>query len=77
MDIKIAALETRNGFLVKTTYGNKKGCDRKHIEWMLNGIIDGYITGEKAHRWLGWAQAMICVFDSAELEDLKNVNFEA
>ncbi len=77
MDIKEAALQTRNQFLVAVKYSEKEGCDREHIEWMLNGIIHGYITGEKAHRWLGWAQAIICAFDSATLAKLKIINHKA
>jgi len=43
---------------------------------MLNGIILGYITDEKAHRWLGWAQAVVCAYEYTTLEDLKVINSE-
>ncbi len=77
MDIKVAATETAKKISLLNSYGSKPGLDKKHIQWMLSGIELGYITGEKAHRWLGWAQCAICVFDNIELDDLKKVNFEA
>lgn len=46
----------------------------RHVEDMLMGIINGTITGDKAHRWLGWAQAIICVGGGATLEELKAIN---
>jgi len=76
MDIKKAANATLNKITSKT-YKSKVGCDREHIEWMLDGIILGYITGEKAHRWLGWAQGIICIHESLTLEELKLINYES
>jgi hypothetical protein len=47
----------------------------EHIEWMLKGIEDGYIKGEKAHRWLGWAQAVIHIHqDKMPLDTFKSFN---
>ena len=45
-----------------------------HLCWMLNGIIQGYIQNEKAHRWLGFVQGALVVRDLATVEDLKGIN---
>ena len=76
MDIRIAAKNTRD-LLGNIEYSSKKGCDKHHIEWMLRGIELGYIQHEKAHRWLGWAQAIICIAGDSNLDELKDVNFRA
>jgi len=34
----------------------------------------GEITGEKAHRWLGWVQGCVCVGKGGTLEDMKGIN---
>jgi len=47
----------------------------EHVEWMLKGIVDGYIKGEKAHRWIGWAQAVIHIHqEDVPLEHFKEIN---
>jgi UDP-N-acetylglucosamine:LPS N-acetylglucosamine transferase len=46
----------------------------RHVENMLHRIYHGEITGTKAHRWLGWAQAIICVGGGATLDELKAIN---
>lgn len=45
-----------------------------HIQWMLDGIILCYIQHEKAHRWLGWAQACICIHQGISLDQMKQIN---
>lgn len=45
-----------------------------HVTEMLGKIVRGEITGTKAHRWLGWAQAIICVGGGATLDELKAIN---
>ena len=39
--------------------GNPSTCN-EHLIWMLDGIILGYIQYEKAHRWLGYVQGVMC-----------------
>lgn len=47
----------------------------EHVTWMLQGIVKEYITGEKAHRWLGWAQAVISIHqEGMPLETFKEIN---
>lgn len=71
MDIKRAAQRTKDKIKSNCIYTSTMGCDKEHLKWMLDGIILGYITGEKAHRWLGWAQAIIVVNLNSNLEEMK------
>ena len=48
-----------------------------HAFDMLEAIRDGKVEGEKAHRWLGWAQCIMCVGDAATLDQLKEINHKA
>jgi hypothetical protein len=41
---------------------------------LLTEIENGAVSGEKAHRWLGWAQAVICCRGGASLDELKRIN---
>lgn len=47
---------------------------RNHIEDMLNKIVSGEISGDKAHRWLGYAQAAVVFGGGASLEIMKQIN---
>ena len=46
----------------------------EHALWMLLGISTGYIQYEKAHRWLGYAQALIVANEIATLHDMRAIN---
>jgi len=48
-----------------------------HIISMLDRIVSGEISDEKAHRWLGWAQACICMGNVENLEGLQRINYES
>ena len=48
-----------------------------HASWMLHGITMGYVQHEKAHRWLGYAQALIVNHGVASLADMKEINKRA
>ena len=48
-----------------------------HVLGMLDQIVSGSIYGEKAHRWLGWAQACMCHGKVATLDELKQINKDA
>ena len=76
MKLKKAAQGTMN-LMTEVEYGFADACDKEHIDWMLNQIILGTITGTKAHRWLGWAQAVVCFNEDVTLEELKKINYEA
>lgn len=45
-----------------------------HAIWMLEGIADGYVQHEKAHRWLGYAQALLVSDDVITLDQAKEIN---
>ena len=53
------------------------GLGTEHAMWMLNGIFEGYIQNEKAHRWLGYAQGILVASEVVSLDDMKNINFAA
>ena len=53
------------------------GLTLEHAAWMLHGIIGGYIQNEKAHRWLGYAQAMLVLIKIVTLAEIKYLNKEA
>lgn len=59
---------------VPAPYFDRKENSLCHAEWMLKGIVEGYIQHEKAHRWLGWAQCLISVYGLASLDELKDIN---
>lgn len=87
MDIKIAAENTRN--LIDDTPLLPEAADpdgpesyqqpwcKAHLHVMCRKIQEGEVTGEKAHRWLGWVQACICMGSGATLDELKNINHKA
>lgn len=48
-----------------------------HAMWMLWEIADKRIEGRKAHRWLGYAQAILIGQSAMTLDDAKQLNREA
>ena len=52
----------------------KKENTLAHAYWMLTLIAHGDIVDEKAHRWLGWAQALLSCHNVTTLETLKAIN---
>ena len=51
--------------------------DKKHLIYMCEQIIDFDVTGEKAHRCIGWLQGCIYMKGWASLEDMKQLNKNA
>ncbi len=78
MDIQIAAQKTVELLpeAIKAER-NEHGDTAHHAKWMLVEISEGRVTGEKAHRWLGWAQAAVCFCCHGTLEEMKTINHEA
>ena len=79
MDVKIAAEKTIDRLVAS---GRAWDCfnsavSSTHIFDMLHQIERGERVGDQAHRWLGWAQAIICVHNGATLEELKKINHES
>lgn len=52
-------------------------CGKAHVTDMLHSIEDGTIAGEKAHRWLGWAQCAIVASGGGALDDMKAISVAA
>ena len=81
MDIKVAAqLTLDHASMIKINDmfpEDHPAYGKLHLFDMLDAIIDGTIGGEKAHRWLGWVQAIMCVQGAATLEQLKDINHKA
>ena len=50
------------------------GKTKSHAHWMLIGLREGYVKGDKAHRWLGYAQAIIVSHGHLSLNDMKEIN---
>lgn len=48
-----------------------------HLHWMLIALMTEEVTGDKAHRWLGWVQCAIVVGGGATLEQMKAANKRA
>ena len=46
----------------------------EHLYDMIIAIESGEVAGEKAHRWLGWIQGVVCCRGGATLEEMKEIN---
>lgn len=74
MDVRIAAQETdklidaTNLPLSNSEYG------KNHLHEMVNKIICGEVSGEKAHRWLDYLQGAVVIGGGATLEQIKMIN---
>lgn len=78
MDIKIAAKETSKLIDDCTLFNpGKPNASKEHMREMVAKIVSGEVSGEKAHRWLGWLQACIYVSSDVTLDELKLINYEA
>jgi len=53
---------------------DKPGCTRDHINVILQQVIDAEVTGPKAHRFIGWAQGVLCMDGFISLNDARNIN---
>jgi hypothetical protein len=47
---------------------------KDHLKYMILKMVNGEITGEKSHRWLGWIQGCVCVGGGTNLEEMKKIN---
>ena len=84
MDVSFAATLTLR--LVNKTYeGGHRHLHQKsdrsldgkginHAVWMLEEVKHCRVKAEKAHRWLGWAQAILVYEGAATLEQCKTIN---
>jgi hypothetical protein len=75
MNIKLAAKYTSE--LIDGAKGLARDdpeTGRQHLHVMAAKIVSGEVTGEKAHRWLGWMQACIVLGDGSTLKEMKEIN---
>ena len=60
-------LGRRQSYLSKQdTHGRGVG----HAIWMLEGVKCGYVTGEKSHRWIGYAEGILVAGNVVDLGGL-------
>ena len=74
MNIQKAALNVLRGLGDYTDKRDPEGKTVAHAYWMLQGIAQGYIQHEKAHRWLGYAQGIIVAWNEGTLDEMKLAN---
>jgi len=53
---------------------DKPGCTRSHICVILQQVIDANVTGAKAHRFIGWAQGVMCMEGFLTLDQARDIN---
>lgn len=76
-EVRVWALRTLEniGGPENQDYGrHEQGDTLEHAVWMLRGISEGYVTDEKAHRWLGYAQALAVLHTDIDIDLLKIIN---
>lgn len=52
----------------------KLGIELCHQHWLLLEVFNEKVLGEKAHRWLSWAQGVLAANGVLSLEDCKYAN---
>lgn len=48
--------------------------DHSHLMWMLEQIEEEKVTGEKAHRWIGYIQGVLVACEVTTVEEMKALN---
>jgi hypothetical protein len=80
MNVQVAARLTRERIERNALTGSwpaEGPCGYVHVHSMLVQIEDGGIAGEKAHRWLGWAQCAAVAAGASVLDEMKAINYAA
>ena len=65
MDTKIAACKMWDIVEKSNLPDEHPEYGKDHLRYMLKELELGRITGEKAHRWIGWIQGCVCVGNGA------------
>lgn len=52
----------------------RTGLNASHIKSILEQVRDGEVTGSKANRFIGWAQACLCTEDFLTLDMARDMN---
>jgi hypothetical protein len=74
MNIKIAAMNMVKHIDNSDLPDMNQSFGKNHMYDMVDKIITDEVSGEKAHRWLGYIQGCVCVSGGATLDQLKQVN---
>jgi len=81
MKVRTAARNTLKKAKIRKACGifrrDSDGMGLSHAGWMLIEVGTEKVTGEKAHRWLGWAQSIIVNHGYLELKECKDINHAA
>lgn len=73
MKLKLAAEKCKE-FISATENNVHNGCTNEHLTFMIDSMVSGAVSGEKAHRWLGYLQGVLVATGAASLEQMKDVN---
>ncbi len=76
MNIKKAAKDTLTLIINDNdaTWSNIPSLSKPHVKRLCLAIIDGEVEGDKAHRWLGWAQCAVVGAGICSLDHMKEIN---
>ena len=74
MDVKAAAVACRESIEKCNAPEKNDEFGKDHLRNMVNKIESGEVSGDKAHRWLGYLQGVLVVTGGTTLEDMKQVN---
>lgn len=77
MNVKLAAQRTYRCALAMDPRLHRAALPKatlRHLRYMHGRIQRGEVTGTKAHRWLGWMQAVVYLHEGATHEHLQQVN---
>lgn len=74
----LAAAEMLKTFAIPDSFQkDSKGTATAHLKYMLHELATGVVEGEKAHRWLGYAQGILVYTGYLTLDECKEINKEA
>jgi len=76
MNVISAAKECRQYIDKCTIPENDPDYGKDHLLEMVEKIETGIVTGEKAHRWLGYLQGVLVATGGTSLEKMKATNLE-
>lgn len=65
------------GDLLPDPERDEKGVSLPHAVWLGQQILSARVTGNKAHRWLGWMQCLLVVHGWSTLERMKEASRKA
>jgi hypothetical protein len=46
--------------------------EHTHLTWMIGQLLSGAVTGDKAHRWLGFIQGVLAARGFLNVDDERN-----